>query len=257
MLIIFDSDAESAAMMRQILEEECGITGQSIQVIIDDPVKLITVVNKDRLRIINTVFVEISMKTRYNGIDLAHKIVGINPDIHIVFTTEYGKFYIQQAFLDCYDLYPCAYLVKPINKYFLKRTIEKIRFIDKNRDVIWIKTQRTLVSVNENNILYISIDGHCTAFHLPNQIYRSYTTIEDVIPSLPRSFVRCHKSYIINSSHIISYDTTSITLDENIVIPISRAYRSSVKEQLELITIFSRNDNPEPQQPEQSGLARA
>lgn len=253
MLIIFDSDPESAALIRQILEDECDISHQSIQEIIDDPVKLITVINKDKLRLINTVFIEISMKTRYNGIDLAQKIVKINPDIHIVFTTEYGKFYIQQAFLDCYDVYPCAYLVKPINKYFLKRTIEKIRFMDKNRNVIWIKTQRTLISVNENNIIYISIDGHCTAFHLSNQVYRSYTTIEDVIPSLPKSFVRCHKSYIINSSHIVSYDPTSITLDENIVIPISRAYRPIIKEQLELITMFSKSggsDSPStPAQP--------
>lgn len=243
MFIIFDSSLENASMMQQIMEEDCGIAHQSIQLVIDDPVKLITVINKDKLRIINTVFIEISMRTKYNGIDLAQKIVRINPDIHIVFTTEYGKFYIQQAFLDCYDVYPCAYLVKPINKYFLKRTIEKIRFMDKNKNVIWIKTQRTLISVNENSILYISIDGHCTAFHLLNQVYRSYTTIEDVIPSLPKSFIRCHKSYIINSSHIVSYDPTSITLEDNIVIPISRAYRPIIKEQLELVTMFSKNDN--------------
>lgn len=243
MLIIFDSDSESADMIRKILEDDCGISHHSIQEIIDDPVKLITVIDKDNLRLINTVFVEISMKTKYNGIDLAQKIVAINPDIHIVFTTEYGKFYIQQAFLDCYDLYPCAYLVKPINKYFLKRTIEKIRFMDKRRKVVWIKTQRTLISVNENSIIYISIDGHCTAFHLSNQVYRSYINIEDVIPSLPKSFVRCHKSYIINSSHIVSYDPTSVYLDNNMVIPISRAYRNTIKEKLDLIPLFSKSDD--------------
>ncbi len=243
-LIIFDSEQESAENIKKALQTECGINEKTISIFNGTPARLINIIKKDKFHSIKTIFIEISMKTTYNGIDAASEIARINSEIHIVFVTDYGKFYIQQAFLDCYELNPCAYLIKPVSKYFLKKTIDKINHTEKNKSAVWIKTQRTSIRLLTNEIIYIGIEGRCTVYHSPEQLYRSYTPMEETVKGLPQTFIRCHKSFIVNTQYITAYTPTRLILGSNIQIPISRSYQRIVKEYISSLTSLEVFDEP-------------
>ena len=217
---------------------ECGFREAAVNIFNKPVPKLLEVIKNDKNRTINTVILDVSLKADYDGIVVAEKIVNIREDMHIIFVTSYGKFYIQQALLFSYKVIPVAYLLKPVNKYFLKRAVEKIRYIERSHTFIWIKTQRSTIGVKANDIIYIGIDGHCTMFYTKDDVYKSYISIEEIAGTLPSIFLRCHKSFIINSEYISEYNTsTEVNLKNGTVIPISRTYRSFVKKYIEQLPI--------------------
>lgn len=238
MVIIMDDDKESAEHIKMLLCMECGFREAAVNIFNKPVPKLLEVIKNDKNRTINTVILDVSLKADYDGIVVAEKIVNIREDMHIIFVTSYGKFYIQQALLFSYKVIPVAYLLKPVNKYFLKRAVEKIRYIERSHSSIWIKTQRSTIGVKANDIIYIGIDGHCTAFYTKDDVYKSYISIEEIAGTLPSIFLRCHKSFIINSEYISEYNTsTEVNLKNGMVIPISRTYRSFVKKYIEQLPI--------------------
>lgn len=230
MVLIFDSDENSARRIKKILVEACSIKPSDITLFKGTPKELVIAVKKDVHRQIKIVFLDITMQTDMNGIDIANQIVSVDKNIHIVFVTSYGKFYIQQAFLDYYDLNPVAYLIKPVNSYFLRRVMKKIEHIEKSRSTIWIKIQQSVVGIRASDVVYIGIDGHATVIHTEKQTFKTYVSIEDILKTLPEGFVRCHKSYIINSEYIQShFENNSIRLMTGTVIPVSRSYQKQVR----------------------------
>ncbi len=236
MIVIMENEKESAEHIKMLLCMECGFRETAVNIFSKSSANLLNVIKNDKKRTINIVIIDISMNSNFDGIILAEQIVSIRADMHIVFVTSYGKFYIQQAFLFSYDVVPVAYLLKPVNKYFLKKTIEKIRYIDRNQSTVWIKTQRTMIGVKSSDIIYIGIEGHCTVFYTEEETYKSYSSIEDVAKSLPNGFLRCHKSFIINTDYIGEYNSrSSFILKNDTPIPISRAYQSHVKKFMEQI----------------------
>lgn len=242
MLVIYDSEQESAEYIKQVLQTECGISEQSIYIFKGTPQKLYNIIKNDRYHTIKTIFIEISMETSYNGINVAAEIVKLNIDIHIVFITSYGKFYIQQAFLNCYDLNPCAYLIKPVNRYFLRKTIDKINHIEKSKSVVWIKTQHTAVRVKASDVFFIGIEGRCTVWHTNDGIMKSYTKMEETARSIPETFIRCHKSFIVNTQHITAYNTSHLILNDETQIPISRSYRREIRDYMNALTNPERSE---------------
>lgn len=62
--------------------------------------------------------------------------------------------------------------------------------------------------------------------------YGFYDTMEHLGDNLPKSFMRCHKSYIINMDHMrtINLAKSELTLGESgIMIPVSRTYKPMLK----------------------------
>ncbi|MCT4687936.1 response regulator [Vallitalea sp.] len=73
----------------------------------------------------NVVFVDVSMP-QFTGIDLASRIIDGSPNTDIVFVTAYEEYAV-----DAFELYALDYLMKPLNKRRLEKTINRI--ITKNK----------------------------------------------------------------------------------------------------------------------------
>ncbi|WP_172370449.1 LytTR family DNA-binding domain-containing protein [Sporosarcina jiandibaonis] len=76
-----------------------------------------------------------------------------------------------------------------------------------------------------------------TWFYTNNEGYQSIYTLKDLTLQLPTSFIRIHRSYIVNISHImeISRDFASniqITLKDGTVLPVSQTYSADVRKKL-------------------------
>ncbi len=86
--------------------------------------------------------------------------------------------------------------------------------------------------VSFSQILYFEARNGRVYIGLRSKEYGIYATIEALEQQLPEDFKRCHRGFIVNVSYIseVWYSKNYIVLDNNIRIPLSRSYKSVIKE---------------------------
>jgi two-component system LytT family response regulator len=176
---------------------------------------------------IHLVFLDIQMD-KMNGIEMLEKLI-VRPQV--ILTTAYGE-YAMKGF----DLSVTDFLLKPytferfslaVNKateYFQWQQFP-VTISQKAVNFIFVKSGYKLVKIFIDNILYI--EGLRDYQHI-------ITTDEKIIAShsmneleklLPEGFVRCHKSFIVSLSGIISIEHDRIRIG-NKYIPIGDSYKA-------------------------------
>jgi hypothetical protein len=99
---------------------------------------------------------------------------------------------------------------------------------------ILVKSQRKDVRIEYRELNYIESLSDYICFHLEGrEDVRSKEKISHIERELPGSFLRIHRSFIVNTAHITSFNREEVQLDET-VLPISRSYRKLAAERLKL-----------------------
>ena len=91
-----------------------------------------------------------------------------------------------------------------------------------------------------NDILFFEANLKKICIHTKGQEISYYNSIDNLIVSLPKYFIRCHRSYIVNTRRIIQIQGVemSLSLSNGDVIPFSRSYRDIVKSAVLGNTLF-------------------
>jgi len=113
-----------------------------------------------------------------------------------------------------------------IGDYFLDKWLTK-RFKDASRSITFFSDRRS-ITVKLSDITYIeSNDTEVRLFCVSGESYRNKTGIGQWENLLGDGFIRIHRSYLANITHITSVDSETISIGET-VLPISRKYKDSV-----------------------------
>lgn len=159
----------------------------------------------------------------------------------IILTTAYIDYAVEGYELDVLD-----YLVKPISfERFLKsiakyskQTIESQPTISTTtkatdvQDYIYVKADKKKYKIQFSTILYIESVKDYVKIHLMNKRLMVKTTLSDFEHQLPsESFLRIHRSYVVNLTHITAHTLKDVEIGE-IEIPIGVSYKQSVFEKL-------------------------
>jgi len=193
--------------------------------------------NEINAKPVDLIFLDINMP-EISGLSFAKSI---NKNIKIIFTTAYREYAV-----DGFDLQAVDYLLKPIsferflqaiNKYLntnISITPRKTKeLIPEKNDFIFIRSDRKMVKINFDAILYIESLSDYIKIHTLDKIYITRETITSIEAKLPSSsFLRIHRSYIISLDKIASFTNEFIEVT-NKAIPISRSYKKSVLQRLE------------------------
>lgn len=171
----------------------------------------------------NILLLDIEMPGK-DGIQLAKRIRKEDNLLNIIFITEISD-YISEG----YDVEAINYLIKPIkeDKLYecLNRAIEKIPIEEKT---ILIDVEGETIRLIEMDILYIESFSHSVEIHTLKDTYRVRKNISTMENELNQnSFIRCHRSYIVNLKHIKRIGKTDIILDNDDLIPVSRRQYSN------------------------------
>lgn len=155
------------------------------------------------------IFLDIKMGG-IGGIETARLLREKNNDAVLIFVTG-----VREYVFDALDLYAFQYLLKPINeRKFLEVLDRAIKEAEKNteKQELFIKSKK--LTVDQADILYIESVGKKAAIHLvgSSKIIEIYTSMDELEKELDKSFYRCHRSYIVNMSHIEEYSSDSITV---------------------------------------------
>ncbi|TYA56692.1 LytTR family DNA-binding domain-containing protein [Formosa maritima] len=120
--------------------------------------------------------------------------------------------------------------VKEIQQKLEKIKESKLEDVTKEDKVIHLKSK---ASINSSNILYIKSDGHYVEYYLdakrnPEIDRNTMIEVEKSLPS--NSFIRIHKSYIVNINRIKIINSNKVMLDNGEWINLSRVYKQDLKD---------------------------
>lgn len=176
------------------------------------------------------VFLDIEMPM-VTGLEFAAQLPR---QILTIFTTAYPQYALKSYELDAID-----YLLKPIDKARLKRSVNKA---EAYRKLLSDETEKTIVESNTSDFLVIKADRRYHRINFSDIRYieglKDYVVIytgsqklitamnlKTIHQKLPESnFLRVSKSYLINKNYIDSFDHHSIYLGEA-EIPLGEAYK--------------------------------
>lgn len=171
----------------------------------------------------NILLLDIEMPGK-NGVELAKKIRKQDNLLNVIFITAISD-YISEG----YDVEAINYLIKPIKEEklyeCLDRAVEKIPIEEKT---ILIDLEGETIRLLEKDILYIESFSHSVDIRTIEGTYRVRKNIGTMEVELDKdSFIRCHRSYIVNLKHIKRIGKTDIILDDESLIPVSRRQYSN------------------------------
>lgn len=197
---------------------------------------------------VDAVFLDIEMP-KMNGIDLAKRIAKIDDDIQIVFVTAY-----EQYALKAFEVSAVHFLLKPVTEDRLNQAIDRVLRVKRmnklggdnipqftkgnanSNDRVSVKDGDNTFIIKTADILYLKSENRKTIIVTKSDSYKSRTSLQEWGNKLNEiGFIRCHRSYIINSDYILKLihiigEYKELTLDYcNVNIPISRQYINNLK----------------------------
>lgn len=175
--------------------------------------------------VFHIVFLDIIMHG-INGIQLANKIRSLSKTVDIVFITTSSDYA-----LESFNTYPLQYLVKPLDSQKLLQTLEKsIAIWHRYSASLLVKSRLGKALILVNDIHFIEIYKHTIKVHTKEDTFICSGNLSDIETSLPsETFIRCHKSYIVNMFQILEIKRYSISLRNGLDIPIGRPRYTSVQ----------------------------
>ncbi len=181
---------------------------------------------------IDALFVDINMPD-LNGLDF---VKSLSTPLLVVFTTAYSEFALEGYKVNAID-----YLLKPFGLDDFIRAAQKVKkqyelmnavsvsVVDMD-DAIFFKTEYKIVRVDIKQIMYVESMSEYLKIHLVDEpkpiiVLLSMEKIEERLPM--NSFMRVHRSYIINLKMIKEVNKSRIIMNSDTYIPIGDNYRDA------------------------------
>jgi len=198
------------------------------------------------------VLMDIMLAGEMTGIDVSTKIQE-NFDIPVVFLTAYAD---EKTISKAKVTEPYGYVIKPFKEidlrtsiemalYKFKKEKEKLAGIEQSKiknistlskEFIYVKSNSRLVKVQNDNILYVEALKDYVIIQTADEKFTIHSTMKDIEKKLPEdSFMRVHRSYILNLKKIKSIEGALVIIEESDKkIPIGGSYKDELYKRLNL-----------------------
>ena len=177
------------------------------------------------------ILMDINLKGDLDGVDIVHTIQKKHhiPIIYLTANADDGNFNRAK------QTNPYAFISKPFKKMDLQHTLEltvqrineeleigpKIEDANILMDSIFIRSSDKMIKVVINNILYIEAERNYCKIHCKDKAILIVSTLKELDEKLPtQHFLRIHRSFIINISHIDEIATRHVVIAKK-AIPIT------------------------------------
>lgn len=167
---------------------------------------------------------------KYNGIDLAKEIRATHPETPILFITATTEFA-----LNGYEVNAMRYYLKPVDENKLYEDMNKFLKVahKKNSEFITISSINGLIKIMTKDIYYIESMLRSVIVHTQDESYQAIGKISQYEDDLKNSsFIRVHKSFLVNLKYIKKIYKNIIELDNNESVFLSKHRSKKVHEEL-------------------------
>lgn len=191
------------------------------------------------------VLLDIQLKGKMDGIELAHKIKD-GAGTPIIFLTANSD---ENSFAKAKETKPEAFISKPFKKLDLERAIalvesrvqkmEALPVEDKSNELlegfIFVRDHDKMVKVVLKDIQYIEAEGNYCRVHGVSKEYLVVTTLKELESKLPtHPFAKTHRSFIVNLAQIDEVRNQSLSIAGR-TIPVSKTYKEELLQRLRMI----------------------
>ena len=162
----------------------------------------------------------------------------------MVFTTAYAEYAVEGFRVNAVD-----YLLKPFGLQDFQRAAQRIRerlettlatppqpsAITTQPSTIFLKTDYRIVSVTVSDIRYIEAMSEYLKVYLDSEAKPIVTllSMKKIEEHLPPTFMRIHRSYIINLNKIREVNKNRVIMDADTFLPIGDSYRDTFQQFLD------------------------
>lgn len=166
------------------------------------------------------IFLDIELGGGIDGLDVAKKLQEDNPELILIFISSFTK-YVSSS----YYFHTFQFLLKPINNKLLQQ--EFLRGVAKYKSLhakYTFKHYYEEIQIEVRDIMYLEAQARQLALKIRGgKSYVMYGKIsEQEELEKTHSFIRVHRSYLVNPRYIAGVDRKQITLKNGSKLPISR-----------------------------------
>ena len=165
---------------------------------------------------------------RQNGMELALHIRQKDENIPILFVTGYEQYMAQG-----YEVSALHYLLKPIHREKLFSLLDKLNARQGEQEKkLLFQTENGRRCLSPAKIWYVVARAHWCILYTADREYTLHSSIGSMEQYLccHKDFVRCHRSYLVNTGHICAILKTELILDDNRRLPVSRSAEKKVNQ---------------------------
>lgn len=180
-------------------------------------------------RDVDLIFLDVEMP-EMSGIEFLQSF----KDVPQVIMVTSKKHYAFQAFeFDVTD-----YISKPIDMDRFSSAVQRARYYEENlrkqeeaEDTLFIKSDGVLVKINIEDILFVEALGDYIKLVTETERHIVHSTMKAFVAKLPDTFLRVHKSHIVNLKKVRKLEDNNIELAGS-QIPVSRNNKKILIERL-------------------------
>ena len=187
---------------------------------------------------VDAIFCDINMPD-LNGMDFV-KSLAVPP--LVVFTTAYSEYAVEGFRVNAVD-----YLLKPFGLQDFQRAANRLRerlgstssvdqpVVSESDDTLFLKTDYRIVKVNIPDIRYVEGMSEYLKVWIEGEAKPIITllSMKKIEERLPASFMRIHRSYIINLEKIQEVNKNRVIMDADTYLPIGDLYKDAFQDYLD------------------------
>ena len=181
---------------------------------------------KDPHPVIEDLFILDIKLEEMSGLEVAQRLRSEHRKCQILFLTAYADYA-----LDGYQYHAINFIVKPVTLEKISKTLYEILDARLSHSYAFSEKSGALIQIPFDNILYVISEKHAVHIHTRSMVYTENVSISEIIGRLPKTFVRIHRSYIVNMVNIERLSRTAITLIDYAgdPIPVGRSHAPEVQ----------------------------
>lgn len=177
----------------------------------------------------DVIFLDIQLKNM-NGVELGSKIREYlkNEYTHIVYISSFEEYA-----LELFKVRPLNFIIKPINKNDIIEIVKKaMALTEKKGGCYTFQTKNVLYRIPFHEIMFIESNGRKISLYTVSSVHEAYEKLDSIEKCFPISFLRIHKSYLVNELYIKQWKYEQIILSDGKELPISKPYRKAIRKML-------------------------
>lgn len=128
---------------------------------------------------------------------------------------------------DVYRTEHVAFLLKPLTQAKLDEALERAvgNLDERKSSPFLVRSGGSLVRLAPESIAYIESDRRKVRIHEGGRTVELYAKLSELAEKLPGSFVRCHKSFLVNLAFVKSVGASELVLTDGGALPVSQRCR--------------------------------
>lgn len=220
-IALCDDNIESTVTMQKLMESE--IISQNL----DAEISIVTDSQEQIEKLIKNKEIDfLILDVEFNGnnldgINFAKKLRKFNKDFYLVFLSAHQRFLYPALVTKIFD-----YIVKPVNKDTVHDLVSRINEEFKDNSTMFININKWK-TIKASEVIYMEKSINRTIITTKKGTLSCTKTLDKMQDCLPKNFVRCHRSFIINKDKILSIDKKAreVELENNIICPINDKFK--------------------------------